>query len=197
MLLPGITNRCRPDSLPFCKNLKSCEARGGYWYNQSCHVDPEQLVCDTNHLDLCVTEQTCRIAGGYWYELSCHPDQSPNFIKTKKLAGDWYFSMSPAVGANFVRLYNLNINTVKEDPAGSGEFTIRGTDMTNLSGDPVTGGYVSKNDNYTMFVTKTASDVLYEFTFTSGTNDVSGCYYDVDKKDGTPGSCIPMVGTPL
>ena len=224
MFIPATTNPCRPDNLPFCNNQDNCEAKGGYWYqdschsepeptcsttrldlctseltcitaggywyDQSCHADPEELTCDINYLELCFTEETCISAGGYWYELNCHQNQSANFINTEKLAGDWFFRIFTASWGTFTRQYILDKNTIKEDPVGSGKFTIKGTD-SNM--DPVTGAYVPLNNNYTMYLSKTEFDILYEFTFMS-TSDVSGCYFEVDKTDGTRSSCMTMVG---
>ena len=192
MFLPALTNQCRPSNLVSCKDQVNCEDRGGYWYDNSCHADPP--TCSVNFLDLCTSEQTCIAVGDYWYELGCHLDQSPNFINTEKLGGDWWFMMNVGLNNRFDRYYAMNKNTLQENPAGSGLFTIEGTEHN--SGDMVIGRYVPGDDNYTMFVTKTTIDVLYEFTFTAET-EVSGCYYEIDKDDGSQGPCIPMVGGKL
>ncbi|MHB8790267.1 MAG: hypothetical protein ACYDBT_10350 [Desulfobulbaceae bacterium] len=225
MFLPAISNRCRADSLVYCRTSVACEGRGGYWYEESCHAEPQPVcgvarpdlctteptcsaaggywydescyaeppVCGTNHLDLCASQQECLAVGGYWYTLTCHPEQSPDFINTMKLAGDWYFRMNAGNPGAFSRLYSMDGGTVRENPVGSGVFTIEGSDEDR---DSVIGGYVRESDDYTMHVSKTDANILYKFDFTFGT-DVSGCYYAENKDDGTLGPCIPMGGAKL
>lgn len=225
MFLPAISNRCRAGSLVYCRTSVACEGRGGYWYEESCHAEPQPVcgvarpdlcvtepscsaaggywydescyveppVCGTNHFDLCVSQQECLAAGGYWYELTCHPEQSPDFIKTAQLAGEWYFKMKLGDPDEFHLTYSMDGGTVRENPAGSGKFTIEGTDK---DGDPVIGGYVPADKNYTMHVSKTTANILYEFVFTSAI-EVSGCYYAENKEDGTLGPCLSMRGQKL
>lgn len=227
MYFPALMTRCRPHSLAYCMNQVSCEGRGGYWYQDSCHAEPgascsitrldlcvseqtcsaaggywyekschaEPLACNAAHFDLCLSEQECIAAGGYWYGNTCNPEQSANAVNTAKLAGDWYFVMNFDVpGQQFIRTFAMDGMTVKEDPVGSGTFTIAGIDQDD---DPVSGKYVQANDNYTMYVTKSgAADILYEFTFSSP-GDVTGCYYLENEEDGTYDPCIPMQGTRL
>ena len=179
---------CSIDHLDLCVSEETCVAAGGYWYELSCHAEP--LACNAAHPDLCPTQQECVAAGGYWYEKKCHPEQSPNAVNTVKLAGDWYLLMNNGTPSAFSHTYTLNGNTLKENPAESGIFTIEGTDSDQY---PVTGSYDPDKDNYTMYVTKTGDNILYVFDFTSAT-EVSGCYH-LEKEDGSLGSCVPMVGT--
>ena len=192
MFLPAISNQCRADSLVYCRGSMACQGRGGYWYEESCHAEP-QPVCGVARLELCVTEPACSAAGGYWYEKTCHPEQSPDFINITKLAGDWYFNMNFGDPEEFFLTYSLDGGTVRENPVGSGTFTIEGTDKDH---DLVTGRYVRESDDYTMYVSKTTANILYEFVFTSAI-EVRGCYYEENKGDGTLGPCLPMWGQKL
>lgn len=181
---------CGIDHLDLCVSEETCVAAGGYWYDGACHAEP--YACNAAHPDLCPTQQECVAAGGYWYEKKCHPEQSPNAVNTVKLAGEWYLLMNNGTPSAFSRTYTLNENTLKENPAESGIFTIEGTDSDQ---DPVTGGYVPDKDNYAMRVSKTEDNIFYVFDFTSAT-EVSGCYH-VEKVDGSLGPCVPMVGAKL
>lgn len=225
MFLPAVTNKCRPDNLLFCNNQSICESRTGYWYDNSCHSEPEpacsisrldlcqtwstcsnaggywwdyschegpvQWTCSLEQLDFCSNAQECASIGGYWYEVSCHEQQSPNYFQTAKLSGDWFLNTLPSDGNSITRLYAIDSNTIKENPYGSGRFSIEGIGQ---GGDSVIGGYIPAKNNYRLYVTNTEFDILYEFTFTSKT-DVSGCYYEINKSDGTPGPCISMSGS--
>ncbi len=64
---------CNYYHLDLCDTQYTCYDNNGYWYDESCHDEP-QIVCDSDNLSRCDTETDCVLADGYWYSNSCHDE---------------------------------------------------------------------------------------------------------------------------
>ena len=69
------------ENLSFCVTQETCEAQGGYWYNDVCNAEPSPITspCSTDRA-LCETELDCvNYWGGYWWGGECQssPDPEP------------------------------------------------------------------------------------------------------------------------
>ncbi len=113
-----------------------------------------------------------------------------NRFLTETLAGSWRFNY--AIGSSpFVQNYSLDVRTVEEYPAGSGEFVIYGKGQYD---NPVAAEYLPDDDMYALLDPGSIIDRLYNFNYTN-TNSVSGCYYMYSHSSGTWSNCYPMTGT--
>lgn len=57
-----------------CSTEDNCTAVGGYWYNDSCNLEPEATpnICDSEHLDLCINQELCEEAELHWHNSACN-----------------------------------------------------------------------------------------------------------------------------
>lgn len=116
--------------------------------------------------------------------------KSANQFLTESLDGNWVFNYT--IGTSpFVDYYDLDIGTVREYPAGSGEYSIYGYDGY---GNLVVGGYDPEYSEYSLFDSGTIIDQLYFFNYTNS-NTIAGCYYQYSHNSGTWSRCYPMNGT--
>ncbi|MCK4473936.1 DUF5011 domain-containing protein [Candidatus Parcubacteria bacterium] len=73
---------CDADNLNLCLTELDCSNASGFWYNDICNTQAQELeepleeppvevptvpVCDSENLDLCDTEVDCQIAEGFWW----------------------------------------------------------------------------------------------------------------------------------
>ncbi|MDW7774656.1 MAG: hypothetical protein SCH71_17375 [Desulfobulbaceae bacterium] len=108
-----------------------------------------------------------------------------NRFLTRSLAGSWSFTYE--IISIFTDYYNLDINEVYEEPAGSGEYYIYDTNYYYGAGyDPGDNIYFLYDPGYPF-------DIFYSFTYTS-TNQVAGCYYQYYYDTDTLSDCYPMSG---
>jgi len=68
---------CDENNLDLCNNETDCLGVNGYWYDNSCHSEP-QATCGISHLELCDSQEKCEAVGLYWYNDSCHLEEESN-----------------------------------------------------------------------------------------------------------------------
>lgn len=189
MYYPAVTSKCFSGDVTFCTDRNNCEAAGGFWYDDACHSEPG---CSPGFTDLCTTEPDCLDAGGYWYAYSCHEELSPNYVQTMRLAGEWSITVYTS-GHNLHMFFVMQGDTIEEDPIGSGEFLIQGTDEDR---NVVLGAFDSSLNLHTFWVDRGTQDYYFEFNFISST-DVAGCLYLSQHSNNSPSDCFDMVGTKI
>lgn len=138
----------------------------------------QQFTCSAAHPERCTDSSSCTAVGGYWYNNRCNATEQPedpNRTRTEKLAGSWTFKTTINSSTTWTDNYELDINSVKEDPVYPGEYIITGINSDTQS--KVTAGYVPEDNYYFLYDLYNSSiDLLFLFTFTDP-DSVSGENY--------------------
>ena len=95
---------CDADNLNLCLTELDCSNASGFWYNDICNTQAQELeesleeppvevptvpVCDSENLDLCITQELCEGAELYWYNETCNSE--PAVCEPSWSCADWQF----------------------------------------------------------------------------------------------------------
>ena len=116
------------------------------------------------------------------------PAKPFNQQQTERLIGRWAFSYR--LISEWTDTYTLR--DVEESSMNPGRWYIYGTDEYD---DFVIAGYSPDLEEFSLLDTSSIIDQYFTFDFVgSSTTSVSGCYYQIDKDDGSLSRCYPMTG---
>ena len=119
-------------------------------------------------------------------EIPASTDRPFNQLQTERLIGTWKFDYR--IISEFTDTYRLS--DVQENPDRPGEWVILGTDQYDR---PVTAGYSPRLEMFELLDPGIIIDHYFTFDFVDS-NKVTGCYYQIDKDDGSRSRCFDMTG---